>query len=135
MKWSRLALAALGAALVVTSCSDGEDRSEGQYCTLVGDNLTVLNAPPLATVDDVAAVVETWKLVAAAAPLAIEPEWDALIATLETAATIDPADTAAVQALADRARANEQSANRIIDYTFKVCGATIGPVTPVSTTG
>jgi hypothetical protein len=47
---------------------------------------------------------------------------------------VDPADPTSVQRAADRARATEQAANRIIAYTFNVCGATIGKVAPVKTT-
>lgn len=123
---------ALGSAL--SACSDGPDRSEGRYCTEVGTHLAALNSPAIGSQADVEAMLDEWRTVASAAPLAVQPEWEALVANLETAATVDPADEEAVQALVDAARQNEPAANRVIDYTQRLCGVTIGAVKPVVTT-
>jgi hypothetical protein len=39
-----------------------------------------------------------------------------------------------MQRIADTARSNEPSANRVIDYTFTLCGVRIGEGRPVTTT-
>jgi len=127
-----LAISAL--ALGATACSSGNDRSAGRYCTAVGDHLGELNSPALATQADIDAMLATWRNVARTAPLQIEPEWNAVVANIQTANTVDPADKKSVQKAADTARATEQAANRIISYTFSVCGATIGPTKPTKTT-
>jgi hypothetical protein len=120
--------------LGVAACADGGDpRSEGRYCTEVGDHLAALNSPTIATPADVDAVLAEWRTVARSAPLAIQPEWDTMIAAMETAATVDPTNNDSLQLVADTARASEPAANRLIDYTFTKCNATIGAVTPVVT--
>ena len=126
-----LALAALG--LTVAACGGDSDRSAGRYCTEVGDHLTELNSPPLGTQDEVDAMLGAWRTVAAAAPIAIQPEWEAVLGNMETMATVVASDPESVQRVVDAARRNEPAANRVIDYTFNVCGATIGNVTPVVT--
>jgi hypothetical protein len=136
MKWSSalavLAVSAIGLALV--ACSDDSDRTAGRYCTEVGDHLAQLNAPTVATQADVDAMLQAWRTVAKSAPLAVQPEWEALLNNVETMATVDASDPESVQRVVDAARQNEPAANRVIDYTFNVCGATIGKVTPVVTT-
>jgi hypothetical protein len=121
-------------ALAVAGCSDEpEPRSEGRYCTEVGNHLAALNSPALAAPADIDAMLDEWRTVAGAAPIAIQQEWDTMMNAMETAATVDPNDTASVQLVADTARASEPAANRVIDYTFTKCNATIGEVTPVVT--
>ena len=62
-----------------------------------------------------------------------EPEWEQSSPTWRRRRPSTPNDPASVQRLADTARASEPAANRVIDYTFNKCGATIGEVTPVVT--
>jgi hypothetical protein len=136
MKWSSavavLAVSATGLALV--SCGSDSDRTAGRYCTEVGNNLAQLNAPTVGSQADIDAMLQAWRTVAKSAPLAVQPEWEALLSNVETMATIDASDPESVQRVVDAARQNEPAANRVIDYTFNVCGATIGKVTPVVTT-
>ena len=68
-----------------------------------------------------------------AAPIEIEAEWNTMMAALQTAVTVDANDPVSVQKVADTARASEPAANRVIDYTFTKCNATIGDVAPVVT--
>lgn len=129
-------VAALGLALAIAAgCSDdGVERTEANYCSRVSARAGDLNSPALATQADVDRVVSSWRSVAAAAPLAIEPEWATMVANIETAATVDPTDPASMQRVADTARASEQAANRVIVYTQDTCGVLIGSVTPSATT-
>lgn len=127
------AAALAGAVLVGCGDDSSGDRSEGRYCTEVGNHLSALNSPVLAAGSDVSAMLADWRAVADVAPLAVESEWKAMIRTVETASTVDVNDAASMQKVADTARENQKAADRIIDYTFKKCGATIGGVTPVST--
>jgi hypothetical protein len=128
--WS--SVAALGASAV--GCSSAPDRSEGRYCTEVGNHLGVLNTPSLRNGDDITAMLVAWRIVADAAPLAVQKEWDTVIGAITTAAGVNSADPTSLQRVADAARASEPAANRIISYTFQKCGATIGAVAPVLTT-
>lgn len=135
MRFSSVGLvAAVCTAALLSACgSDSPARSEGAYCTAVGDHLVDLNTPSIATAADVNRVLDSWRAVARTAPLAIEAEWDTVIASMETAATVDPKDPASVQKVADTARKAQPASDRVIDYTFTKCGATIGGVTPVTT--
>jgi len=124
------ALLPLGAA----ACSDdAAQRSEANYCTQVGNHLADLNAPSLATGDDIDRVVDAWRAVAQSAPLAIEEEWNTMVANIETASTVDPSDADSMQLVADSARSSEPAANRVIAYTQQRCGALIGSVAPTPT--
>jgi len=56
-----------------------------------------------------------------------------MMSSLETAVTVDPADPASMQLVADTARASEPAANRVITYTQQKCGALIGNMAPTAT--
>ena len=122
---------ALGLALslgpVLAACGgDAAQRTEANYCTVVGEHLVDLSQPTISTPADVKRVLNAWKAVSATAPLAVQPEWEAVIRSMETAATVDPNDPASVQKVADTARSSEQAANRVLNYTMERCGAQIG---------
>ena len=124
--------AALGLlTLLAGACSDdAPQRSEANYCERVTARSADLASPALGSGADVNRVVASWRAVAAVAPLAIQPEWAAMVNNVETAATVDPADPASMQRVADTARASEQAANRVIIYTQATCGILIGSVAP-----
>lgn len=129
-----LLVVALAVSTVAAGCGgDTPERSEGVYCTVVGDHLDALNHPVLATAGDITAVISTWRDVSAHAPLAVQAEWEVLVNSLATAETVDPADPASVQKVADTARAAEPAATRVVDYTQRLCGALIGGVAPAGT--
>jgi len=122
------------ATVLLAACGDADQRSESNYCTQVGEHLADIGSPSIATQDDINRTVSAWRKVAASAPIAVEREWKAMVVNIETAATVNPNDPASMQKVADTARASEQAANRVIDYTLKKCGVTIGGVAPVVTT-
>jgi hypothetical protein len=111
----------------VGACGDDPaPRSESAYCGQVAAHLTELNAPVISAPRDIGTVLTAWKSVAAAAPLAIEPEWEILVDALETAIRVDPEDPESLQEVSDTARASEPAAKRIVSYTQERCGLTIG---------
>lgn len=125
----------LAALAALSSCADpGPERSETVYCTAVGENITALNATSFADPVAVETTLAAWRDVAATAPLAVEPEWRIVIAAMEQAATVTPGDEASVGAAADALRRAQPAADRVIDYTFRLCNAIIGPTAPVTTT-
>lgn len=132
-----IALAAAALPLGLVACGDdANQRSEANYCTQVGNHLTDLNSPAITRDADIDRVLKAWRTVARSAPLAIEAEWDTMMANLETAVTVDPNDPASMQHVADTARSSEPAANRVIAYTQQKCGAVIGNVAPTpATTG
>jgi len=121
------------------ACSGDEGGSEARYCTTVGENLTALGSPTISTPDDVDRTVALYRKLRDSAPLAIEAEWSVLVGSIETAAAVDPADPESIQRAADTARASQQAANRVMEYTQKLCGVSFGqpPIVtaPAATTG
>jgi hypothetical protein len=129
-----IALAVAALSLALTACdTDADQRSEANYCTEVGNRLGDLNSPTIGTDTDIDRVLASWRAVARSAPLAIEAEWNTMMSSLETAVTVDPADPASMQLVADTARASEPAANRVITYTQQKCGALIGNMAPTAT--
>jgi hypothetical protein len=134
MKCSSAVAVLVISAVGLVACADDQERTEGRYCTEVGNHLTALNSPTLTNAAEVDVMLDAWRTVADAAPLAVQPEWDRLMAAMETASTVDPSDAEAMQRIADTARSNEPSANKVIDYTFTLCGVRIGEGAPITTT-
>jgi hypothetical protein len=140
MNCSAVRTTKLAAALVVLTCGalagcgdNADQRSEANYCTQVGNHLGDLNSPAIATDDDVDRVLGAWRTVSKSAPIAVQAEWETMVANLETAVTVDPNDPTSMQLVADTARESEPAANRVISYTQQRCGALIGSVAPIAT--
>jgi hypothetical protein len=116
----------------MASCGDdAPPATDEQYCAMVGTNIEQLNAPAIVDSAGIEATSELYRSITAIAPLAVQPEWATMTSNVEAAATIDPADPASVQQLADMARSSQHAASTISDYTSKLCGVTIG--TPTTT--
>jgi hypothetical protein len=124
-------------ALLVAGCGD-PPRSAERYCGEVQTNLVAIATPSIATPDDITATLDAYRSVAAQAPAAIEPEWQVMIASLETAATVVPDDPASMQRVTDAALSSQPAATRIQQYTQQTCGTAIGtpppPTNPVTVT-
>ena len=119
----------------INACGDNADqRSEANYCTQVGNHLTDLDSPAITTQGDIDRVLKAWRTVSKSAPIAVQAEWETMVANLETAVTVDPNDPTSMQLVADTARKSERAANRVISYTQQRCGALIGNVTPTPNT-
>lgn len=128
------ALFALGCSALVACGDDADQRSESNYCTQVGNHLSDLNSPSITADGDIDRVLDAWRTVSESAPIAVQAEWETMVANLETAITVDPDDPASMQLVADTARKSEPAANRVISYTQQRCGALIGSVAPTPTT-
>lgn len=126
-----LSAAALG-GLAGCSSDDPDARSEGAYCDSVGTHLAMLNATSFTADGDVGGALAAWREVSSHAPAAIEREWAAMTGVLATAVTVDVADAAAMQDVADTARLHEPDATRIIEYTYALCQVAIGGVVPTT---
>ncbi len=129
---------AVGALIVLgTGCSE-QGRSVETYCEAVATRLELVVAPPLAWDGDIAAVLEAYRAITATAPAAIEPEWAALVGSLETVSTVVPDDPVSVAAATDTALASTPAATRIQQYTRANCTIDIGtpppPTNPVTAT-
>ena len=108
------------------ACSDPDPRTETAYCGQIAENLEDLNSPVISDITDIGRVLRAWRAVAAAAPVAVEAEWDTMVDAMETAITVDPNEPESLHKVADTARASEPAAKRVVSYTQERCGLTIG---------
>lgn len=116
----------------VVGCSEEEGRTGEGYCTAVATHLEILNSPDIDSGEDIFATLSVYRDVTAAAPVAIEPEWQDVLVGIETASTVDPEDPASVQLVADTARASKSAATRVQQYTQQLCALSIGSPPPVT---
>lgn len=123
---------------MVAACSDAPDHSVAGYCTEVKANITAINTPSIATAADVQATLELYRNIGDRAPADVGPEWQIMIDSLETAATLVPDDAEDLATVNDAALSSQAAATRIQQYTQKTCGADIGtpppPTNPVTAT-
>lgn len=131
-------LAALLMLVGVACSSDEPDRSIARYCAEVQANLATINTPAISTSADIAATLQLYNSIGDSAPAAVQPEWQTMIDSLQTAATLEPNDPAQVAAVNEAALSSQSAATRIQQYTKDQCGADIGtppaPTNPVTAT-
>ena len=118
--------AVVATAVFVGACSDPDPRTETAYCGQIAANLEDLNSPDISTITDIGRVLRAYRAVAAAAPVAVEAEWDTMVGVMQTAITVDPNEPESLQKVADTARASEPASKRVVSYTQERCGLTIG---------
>ncbi len=124
--------AALLVALAAGACNDADARSPERYCGAVQDHLAAIATPAISTPEDVERTLDAYRAVAAAAPAAVEPEWQRLVEALETADTVVPSDPASVARVNDAALSSQPAATRVQQYTQQVCGTAIGEPPPTT---
>jgi hypothetical protein len=133
-----VAAALVAGAVVVAACSDDADRSVSGYCGQVQANIAAINAPTIATVDDIESTIELYRTIGDHAPAAVRPEWLVMIDSLQTAATVVAGDAASVAVANEAALSSQPAATRIQQYTKANCGTDIGtpptPTNPVTAT-
>lgn len=124
--------------VAVAACSNGADHSVASYCAEVKANLVAINTPSIATAEDIAATLDLYSTIGGHAPAAVAPEWQVMIDSLETAATLVPGDAEQMAAVNDAALSSQSAATRIQQYTQQTCAADIGtppaPTNPVTAT-
>lgn len=131
----RRAIGLVGAAVAVSSalagCGDDEVGDAERFCGEVQANADAIVDPPLEHPEDVDAALDLYRDVGAAAPLDIEPHWDALVLNLETASTVDPDDPESLQRVYARAYATEREARTVRDWLRDHCEVDLGPVATI----
>jgi hypothetical protein len=120
-----VALVAVG-----TACSDDGPGDVETFCGEVQDHRDVLVAPP-ASVDDIDDYVGLYRRIGEVAPLAIEPDWAALVLNFETASTVVAEDPLSVQRAARQAYATERSSVAVAGWLAANCGVDMGPVATI----
>jgi hypothetical protein len=126
----------LAAALLcgaLTAC-DGDDTVESDAERFCGEAIAqraTIVTPPLATEAELAATLDFYRLMGQLAPIAIAEEWNDLVVSLETAATVVPGDTESEQLVAMTAYATEPSAFKVQQWLLDNCGLEI-PITTIA---
>jgi hypothetical protein len=130
------AFASVGA--LVTGCGDDGGRDAETYCGQIQLHLETLNSPSIDDGADITRTLDVYRTITSAAPAAVEPEWQQLLSSLETASTVDPTDPASIQRVADTARSTRPAATKVQQYTDRTCALRIAdpppPTNPVTAT-
>lgn len=132
--WRAAAIGSVLAVCVASCGSDGGDRSQSAYCAAVAEHGAELTSPNIATAADIDRTLQLYQSMVDQAPLQIEDEWKTMLTSVQTASTVDPADPASLQRVADVARASKADADTVITYTRQLCGTTIGNLPVVTAT-
>lgn len=125
------AVVGVAVATLVTSCGDDAGSNEA-FCQAIAENADAIVNPQLATQDDAEAHVRLYEEVGADVPLAIEAEWEVLVDTLKTSATVVPGDAASVETARQAAYAAEESAFTVFDWVSANCGLDLSGAGPVA---
>lgn len=115
-------------ALAVAACSNDDSGNAQRFCGEVDLNSEQLTNPSLAHTDDIEPLLDLYRNVGELAPLAIETEWDQLVAAYETASTVVPGDSESEQRMLAAIFSTEKSAAAIDTWLERNCAVDIGPV-------
>lgn len=119
-------LAPAAVALVLAGCDrDGGSGDSESFCAGVADRLDELRAVP-ATPDDVEAYLDVWRDLGDDAPLAIEADWDTMVAAFEATWTGEDDEEILATVFA-----SERSAVNIAAWLDETCGIDFGPVSTI----
>ena len=131
MRCPRSLAAATAATLLLAACGDDDAGNAERFCGEIDENRELLTSPSLAFSDDVEPLLDLYREVADLAPLAIEEEWDQLVATYETASTVVIGDEESEQAALVAAYQSEEAAVAVANWLRDNCAVDIGPLTTV----
>lgn len=118
-----LALLAAVTAPLLAACSAPE-RTGTSFCRQVARELPAIGQP-IATGNDVSAMVDRYERLLQRAPLTIEADLAIVTDLLRMAAAVDPKDETEVQQLADAAYASTRSATRVREWVKDTCAVDI----------
>ncbi len=122
------AFAAIVAVGLITGCGGDDAGNAERFCGEVQANAERLTQPDLQFDDDIEPFLDLYREIGTLAPIAIEPEWNQLIAAYETASTVVPGDPESEQAALASIFSTEKSAAAIDRWLQANCAVDIGPV-------
>lgn len=137
-RFLRQAPVVLALAVVLISCG-GPQRTGTNFCRQLAQELPAIGQP-MATTQEVAAMVARYERLLEVAPLTIEKDLAVLTDVLQQAEKVNPNDPAQLQALADASYAANQSSLTVRDWVKSTCavdittGVTIEPPRVATTT-
>lgn len=110
-------------AAVLISCG-GPQRTGTNFCRQLAKELPAIGQP-IATTQEVAAMVGRYERLLEVAPLTIEKDLAVLTDLLQQAEKVNPNDAAQLQALADASYAANQSSLTVRDWVKSTCAVDI----------
>jgi hypothetical protein len=137
-RFLRQAPVVMALAVVLISCG-GPQRTGTNFCRQLAQELPAIGQP-MATTQEVAAMVARYERLLEVAPLTIEKDLAVLTDVLQQAEKVNPNDPAQLQALADASYAANQSSLTVRDWVKSTCavdittGVTIEPPRVATTT-
>lgn len=115
-------------ALVLAACGDDDAGNAGRFCGEIDVNKAALTNPALEFSDDIEPLLTLYRDIGELAPLAIEQEWDQLVAAYETASTVVPGDEESEQEALAAIFSSEKAAAAVDAWLQENCAVDIGPV-------
>ncbi len=121
----------LVAVIGLAACSNATERSSERFCgELTAHSEEIRNGPPAA--DDIPAFITLFSKMGEVAPLDVQADWEQVYGSLKTANTVNVADPASVQAVADSAYESQRSAENVVAWAASNCEIDLGPVGAVA---
>ena len=99
-----------------------------RFCGEVDANKAALTNPDLTYADDIEPLLDLYREIGDLAPLAVEDDWNQLVAAYETASTVVPGDQASEQEALAAIYSSEESAAAVDQWLRANCAVDIGPV-------
>jgi hypothetical protein len=124
---TRLAVALVVVA-AVAGCSNDSGGDAERFCGEIAANKDALTNPELTYADDIEPLLDLYREVGDLAPLAVEDDWNQLVAAYETASTVVPGDQASEQEALAAIYSSEESAAAVDQWLRANCAVDIGPV-------
>ena len=121
----------LAVALVVVAAAGCGGESGGdaeRFCGEVAANKDALTNPELAYTDDIEPLLDLYREIGDLAPLAVEDDWNQIVAAYETASTVVPGEQASEQEALAAIYSSEESAAAVDQWLRANCAVDIGPV-------
>jgi hypothetical protein len=113
---------------VAAGCADESGGDAERFCGEVAANKEALTNPELNYADDIEPLLDLYREIADLAPLAIEADWNQLVAAYETASTVVPGEAASEQEALAAIYSSEESAAAVDQWLRANCAVDIGPV-------
>ena len=115
--------------MVVAAAGCASDSGDAErFCGEVAANKDALTNPVLTYADDIEPLLDLYREVGDLAPLAVEDDWNQLLAAYETASTVVPGDAASEQGALAAIYSSEESAAAVDQWLIANCAVDIGPV-------
>jgi hypothetical protein len=112
----------------VAGCGGESGGDAERFCGEVAANKDALTNPDLTYSDDIEPLLDLYREIGDLAPLAVEDDWNQIVAAYETASTVVPGEPASEQEALAAIYSSEESAAAVDQWLKANCAVDIGPV-------